>query len=276
MDEDPTGQVARLFDAVSGVYDAVGVDFFEPIASGLVDALDPRPGERWLDVGCGRGAVVRQAATRLAGSGDVMGIDISAGMVDQARQDLVDLPNVEVRVGDASDPDDDLGTYDAISCSLVLFFLPDPAAAVASWHPRLRAGGRVGVTTFAGLDPGWAQVDSVFEPFLPPRMRDARTTGNAGPFGSDAGMEQLLESAGYTGVRTATGAVDVRFADADQWEAFTWSTGQRAMWLSIPEDQRGRVRDDARAILGTHAGPDGSVTFRQPVRHTLGITGRQA
>jgi hypothetical protein len=56
-------RMARLFNLVADDYDAVGVEFFQPIAAGLVAQLGPRPGERTLDVGCGRGAVrVRFAA----------------------------------------------------------------------------------------------------------------------------------------------------------------------------------------------------------------------
>jgi ubiquinone/menaquinone biosynthesis C-methylase UbiE len=58
----------RLFDAVSDSYDQVGVDFFQPIAEGLVARLDPQPGERALDLGCGRGAALLPIA-RAVGPG---------------------------------------------------------------------------------------------------------------------------------------------------------------------------------------------------------------
>jgi len=47
-------------------------------------------------------------------------------------------------------------------------------------------------------------------------MRDARTTGKQGPFGSDEGVERLLLDAGFVEVRTATRWVSVWFDDADQ------------------------------------------------------------
>jgi hypothetical protein len=84
-------------------------------------------------------------------------------------------------------------------------------------------------------------------------------------------MERLLTDAGYRDVRTVVESIDVRFADADEWEAFTWSIGQRAMWLAVPESDRPAVRSAAGAILAEYAGPDGSVVFEQVVRHTLGL-----
>ena len=265
-------RMAGLFDALSPVYDNVGVAFFQPIASGLVAALGPQSGERWLDVGCGHGAVLLEAAAAVAPASAV-GFDISPAMVEAAA-DLAGrrgLSNVSVVVDDAQDPALVDGGFDVLSSSLVLFFLSDPAAALAAWRQLLAPGGRVGVTTFAGTDPRWHEVDEVFAPYLPPLMQDARTSGNRGPFASDAGMEALLADAGYAEVRTVRASVPVRFVDAEHWYRFSWSTGQRAMWLATPEERRPDVRAEAERLLLAHAAADGSVTFEQPVRHTLGV-----
>ena len=267
---DPTARVAGLFDALSATYDAVGVDFFAPIAAGLLEAMPPRPDEHWLDVGCGRGAVLLPVAEAVGPNGRVTGIDISSGMIEQARRLAAErgLGNVDVAVDDARDPQVD-GPVDAVASSLVLFFLPDPAAALRSWLSLLAPRGRLGVATFGPVDSRWEHVDDVFTPHLPPQMRDARTTGKDGPFGSDAGMERLVTDAGYTDVRTETLDLPVRFTDAEQWHAFTWSIGQRAMWLAVPEEQRGDVRAEAERRIASYADPDGSVTFTQVVRYTL-------
>jgi ubiquinone/menaquinone biosynthesis C-methylase UbiE len=267
---DPTARLAGLFDALSTTYDAVGVDFFAPIAAGLLEAMPPRPGERWLDVGCGRGAVLLPAAAAVGPDGHATGIDIAPGMVEQARRLAAErgLGNVDVAVGDARDPQLS-GPVDAVASSLVLFFLPDPLAALTSWLDLLTPAGRLGVATFGPIDPRWEHVDEVFAEHLPPQMRDARTTGSEGPFTSDAGLEALVRDAGYVDVRTVTLDLPVRFADAEQWHAFTWSIGQRAMWLAVPEEQRADVRAEAERRIASYADADGSVTFTQVVRYTL-------
>ena len=265
-----TQRVGMLFDAVSESYDDVGVPFFQPIAASLLRALPPQPGERWLDVGCGRGAVLIQVAGAVR-PGTVVGTDLSTGMLDRCRQSVADagLDNVELVLDDAQDPQVG-GAFDTLSSSLVLFFLPDPAAALRRWLPLVAPGGRIGVTTFGEIDPRWVAVGEVFTPYLPPNMLDARTSGTRGPFASDAGTEQLLTEAGWTDVRTERDEVDVRFETPEHWRRFSMATGQRGMWMSVPPEERDAVRDRAYALLAKDADADGSVTYWQWIRHTVG------
>ncbi len=266
------GDVAGLFDRVADTYDAVGVEWFGPIAAGLVAALNPQPGERALDIGCGRGAVLLRLAEAVRADGHVTGLDLAPRMVDAARRSAADrgLGQIEVVVADAMAPGLQAAGFDVVASSLVLFFLPDPAAAVAAWKSLLRPGGRLGVATFGPNDPVSDQVDAVFAPYLPPGMADARTTGRSGPFGSDAGMEALVRGAALTAVRTVAGTVGAVFRDPDQWHEFTWSHGQRAMWEAVPAGERATVRRAAYAILEPHRRDDGSIVLRQQLRYTLG------
>jgi SAM-dependent methyltransferase len=248
------------------------VEFFGPIAESLLHAMPPVPGERWLDMGCGRGAVLLRAAEAAGPSGRVTGIDVSPAMVGLAREaaDLAGLTNVRIEQGDAQAPAIDEADVDAIASCLVLFFLADPSEALRAWIRLLAPGGRIGLTTFGPQDARWRLVDAVFQPYLPAGMKDARTSGAAGPFASDEGVERLLTEAGFVDVRTEVASVPVHFANPAQWHAFSWSIGQRAMWLAVPEEERPAVRAEAERRLAEHAGADGSVTLEQPIRHTLG------
>jgi ubiquinone/menaquinone biosynthesis C-methylase UbiE len=265
----PAG-IAGVFDRAAGTYDAVGVPWFGPVAQGLVEELDVQPGERVLDLGCGRGAALLPLARAAGPTGSALGLGLAPRMVALTAQDARDLPQVEVRVGDASAPEVAEQAYDVVSCCLVLFFLPDPAAAVRSWVPALAPGGRVGVTTFGPQDPRWRAVDDLFQPYLPPAMRDARTTGAKGPFGSDEGVAALLTGAGLVDVRTAHRTVEAAFDSPERWVEFSWSHGQRAMWESVPEDERDGLRSRALGLLREFEAHDGGLRFRQDVRHTVG------
>ena len=135
--------IAGVFDRSAETYDQVGVDFFTPLARDLVARTALREGERVLDVGAGRGAVVFAAASAVGRAGRVVGIDLSAKMAEltQAEVGARGLANVTVAQGDAERPDFADGSFDAVLASLVMFFLPEPAAAVRRYAALLAPGG---------------------------------------------------------------------------------------------------------------------------------------
>lgn len=260
--------VAGVFDRAAPTYDGVGVELFGPVAQLLVDALEIRAGERVLDIGCGRGAVLLRAA-RLAGTAD--GLDLSPVMAQAARDGAAQQAlTVDVRVDDAGAPDRPAGSYDVVASSLVLFFLPDPAAALRTWRNLLTPAGRLGVTTFGAFGQAWRELDSALMAHAPGQARDARTSGTVGPFASDEGVEQLLADAGLRDVRTVSATVPVRFTDPDHWYRWTWSVGQRVAWESVPEGDRPALRRQLEQRLEAARLPDGQLGFDQVVRATLG------
>lgn len=264
---------ARLFDALADTYDDVGVEFFGPIGAGLLRVAAPRPGESIVDLGCGKGAVTLPAARAVGESGRVLGLDVSLGMLAAVRERAaaLGLSNLELAAGDASDPQLPAGAFDLVTASLVIFFLPDPLAALTAWRSLLAPGGRVALSTFGPQDEVWRSVDDVFLPYLPAAMLDARTSGANGPFGSDAGVERLCADAGLTDVRTHVVDLPVRFDDAGHWEAFSRSTGQRAMWAAVPAPELEAVRAEARRRVEQATQADGAIVLHQQVRYTLGV-----
>jgi ubiquinone/menaquinone biosynthesis C-methylase UbiE len=264
--------VQRLFDTLAGTYDQVGVDFFRPIAAGLVDVLGPTHGERVLVMGCGRGAEVVPLAEGVGGSGRVLALDLSPAMVEECRKVVAQagLDNVEVRQGDAQEPALDEPPFDLVASSLVLFFLPHPQAALEAWLPLLRPGGRLGLATFRGSDPVLEMALEVFDPYLPPDLIDARTTGAQGPFASDAGMTGLLRAAGFVDVQSVGGTVSPVFRDVEHWYEFSMSLGMRRYWESVPPKALPGVRDEVFAQVAQLATSDGTIQVPFGVRYSLG------
>jgi ubiquinone/menaquinone biosynthesis C-methylase UbiE len=112
-----------------------------PVAAELVAWLAPAAGGRWLDVGCGTGAL---GAAVLAGADPaaLVGVDPSAGFLAHARARLDDR-RARFVVADARRLPLADGRFDAVVSGLVLNFVPDPAAAVAEMARVARPGGRV-------------------------------------------------------------------------------------------------------------------------------------
>ena len=124
---------------------------FEEIAAGaapshdaLVDALAPRPGERWLDVATGTGPVAIRAAR--AGA-DVTAIDIAPRMIATARR-LAAQAAVRIRfdLGDAERLPYADATFDVVSSAQGVVFALDPHAAARELARVCRPGGRLGLT----------------------------------------------------------------------------------------------------------------------------------
>lgn len=261
--------VAALFDRASGTYDQVGVEMFGPIADALVGELDPGPGERAVDLGCGRGAALLRLGA--ATGTTVVGLDLAPGMVEQARtQAVAEGVDADVRLGDVQAPDLPDDSFDVVASSLVLFFLPDPLGALKAWRRLLVPGGRLGVSTFGPFCAMWQAADAVFEPYLPDEARQGRASALSGPFGSDAAMERLFADAGLTDVRTVPVTVSARFDDEEHWRRWSWSAGNRRMWEAVPEEDHDRVAAAAYEVLQDFRGPDGRIGFDQAVRLTLG------
>lgn len=262
---------AERFDAMADSYDQSGVDFFTPLGARLAAVLDAQPGERALDVGCGRGAVTLPLARAVGPDGSVTAVDVSPVMVEHTRAALAaaGLTNTDTRVTDAANLADPDG-FDVVAASLVLFFLPDPLAALTSWVGVLRgSGGRIGLTTFGELDETSRALDALFDPWLPPGLLDPRTVGTRGPFASDEGMSELMRQAGAAGVDSWTEPMTLEISGVEAWHRFSMSTGQRAMWQHVPPDERPALLDRAAAILAAGGG-GGPATLSWRLRFTLG------
>ena len=267
-----SARVAAVFDRVADTYDQVDVPWFTPIAERLVAGARPVAGERVLDIGCGRGAATFALAAAVGETGSVTGIDLSVGMIEATAADLAarGIANVDLLVMDASSPRFESGSFDLVTSSLVLFFLPDPAGALVAWRDLLVPGGRLAVSTFGSRTPEWEAIDDVFRPYLPPGMLDARTSGGAGPFANDAGVERLVVQAGFSEVRTEGAEIDVVLADLDHWYRWSRSHGQRAMWDLVPPDEHATVLAEVDARLASARDDDGRIRLRQRARFTYG------
>jgi ubiquinone/menaquinone biosynthesis C-methylase UbiE len=266
--------IAGIFDRAAETYDQVGVTFFADVGDQLVRYAGLERGQRVLDVGCGRGAVTFAAAEAVGTTGSVLGIDLAPSMVALTAAEAAahGIGNVETAVMDAQEPDLEAAAFDAVLSSLVLFFLPDPIAALRVWRAATRDSGRLGITTFAGRDDErWSWLEDVF-PTRDPRAGTPEAEERSA-FDSTDGVHGLLDQAGWVSPSTVEREHVVRFADAQQWLQWSWSHGMRIFWERTPEDQRAQVRTRALAELAVMQERYGELSVRMQVRYTTALAG---
>ena len=120
------------------------------VAGEFLAWLEMPAGSRWLDVGCGTGALA-QTILQTAAPAGVLGIDSSQEFVEFAQRRLRD-DRATFRVADAEALHVDPGAFDAVVSALAVNFLPRPDRAVAEMARAARPGGTVGayVWDYAG------------------------------------------------------------------------------------------------------------------------------
>lgn len=110
--------------------------FVAEYGKSLIEWLEPKPGERILDLGCGTGHLAHEIAQ--AGC-EIIGLDASAEMVERARSTF---PELHFEIGDATDFYFE-APFDAVFSNATLHWVLDYRAAIASMYCHLKPGGRL-------------------------------------------------------------------------------------------------------------------------------------
>jgi ubiquinone/menaquinone biosynthesis C-methylase UbiE len=109
------------------------------VAREFVRWLTVPSASRWLDVGCGTGALIQTILEHAAPS-EVVGTDPSAAYIALAGARMDGDPRVHFEVGDAQALRTAAETFDVVVSGLVVNFVPQPELAVAEMARVTRPG----------------------------------------------------------------------------------------------------------------------------------------
>jgi len=218
------GSGGRAYDDVSR-FIAEGIEH-------CVLRLAPKPGERVLDIATGTGWTSRRVAEHGA---KVIGIDISEGMLDAAREIASERRfEIDYRLADAEALPFEDGAFDAVISTCGVMFAGDRGAAAAELARVCRKGGRVALMTWTP-DSNAAGLRTILAPFIPPPPASQPT-----PFdwGRPEWLQESLGAAFELGFETGT--LFHRTSDAEAAvEVFAAGFGPvKAVLDSLDQEQR--------------------------------------
>lgn len=247
-------QGTRNFQISGAAYDAFMGRYSRALAPDFLDFCQLQPGSRFLDVGCGPGALTSAAVSAL-GAEQVAAVDPAAGFVEdcRARHTGVDVrraPAEQLPFGDAE--------FGGAAAQLVFHFVTDPARAAAEMSRVVAPGGVVAASVWdlvegmAMLRGFWDAAGSL-DPMAPDEARLRR-------FGGPGELAALFEAAGLTEIQETTLAVQSRYANFDElWAGFLHGVGPAGAYaVAQPPDAQSRLRE---AVFRRFDSPHGSFTL---------------
>ncbi len=118
----------------------------------LLEASEATDGERIADIGCGAGASTFALAVRAGPSGHVTGIDVSAPLLQLAkdRKANLNIPNTSFLLADAQDHVFPPEEFDLVASRFGLMFFADPEVAFKNIAGAVRKSGRIAFVAWAG------------------------------------------------------------------------------------------------------------------------------
>jgi SAM-dependent methyltransferase len=240
------------------VYESYVGRWSRRVAPAFLGWLAIPAGRRWLDVGCGTGAL---CATILdhAAPVSVTGVEPSEGFLKTAAENLGD--RATLRQGSATAIPLDDASVDVVVSGLVLNFVPDQKAALAEMKRVVAKGGTIAAYVWdygdkmelmryfwdaaVAVDPGAAdKAEAIRFPVCRPEA-----------------LEALFRGAGLGDVESRAIDIPTTFRDFDDyWRPFLGGQGPAPAYaMSLDEPARQRLRDRVRATLPIAA--DGTIAL---------------
>jgi SAM-dependent methyltransferase len=215
---------------------------FAPTYRRIVETLDPKPGERFLDLACGTGGVALIAAK--AGA-EVTGLDISPDQLGKARA-AAEAGGLSIRFdeGDVQALPYGDGEFDAVASAFGMIFAPDHARAAAELTRVCRPGGRFAITSWP--PDAWFRLGA--------RLRPDYEGATAQQWAGQEHVRSLFPEAQLSFER---GEATIAAASVDEcWQLLSTSVPPLKAWLdTLDPDARENAAREYKQLLG-----DGSLT----------------
>ena len=188
-----------------------------PVLEALLEWSAPRTGNRVVDVGCGAGGTTLALAQAVGPTGSVIGLDVSAVILEAARARLAETENARLELADALTWSLEGEPADLLFSRFGVMFFGDPVAAFANLRRALAPGGRFAFAAWAPIvENPWIDIPlrAALTVVPPPPPTDPTDPGQFA-FADSARVRRILHDAGYGPVRQRTFDFAMRYPTDD-------------------------------------------------------------
>jgi ubiquinone/menaquinone biosynthesis C-methylase UbiE len=232
-----------------------------PLGEAAMAALDPRAGERILDIGCGCGDTTLALALAVGPQGRVLGADISKPMLEVARGRLktAGLEQASVIEADAQAEDFGAGEWDGLYSRFGVMFFADPPAAFANLAAALKPGGRLAFVCWRPLTENpWMTVPlaAALKHLPEPEPTDPLAPGPFA-FADPERVRGILAGAGFRDIVLTPHDQAIGGNALEDALVAARKVGPAARLIAEHPDKREAVLASIREVLAAHDTPNG-------------------
>ncbi len=230
-----------------------------PVSQILIDRIAPKTGDRIVDIGCGCGATSIALAERVAPDGFVLGVDISAPMLERARQLAPKALPLDFVQADATVYPFEPASFDLLVSRFGVMFFAEPVVSFRNLRKALRPQARVVFACWREpKENPWmmAPLQAVYRHV--PRLPQVGPE-DPGPFAfaGEERVKRILQEAGYADIAMEARniALDIaigRGLDAATGAALEIGPSARAL-DGHPPEVRAAARESVRELLTPYA-----------------------
>ena len=225
------------------------------LSARLLGAVDAQSGEHLLDIGCGGGTTSAAYASAVGDQGRVMGVDISAVILEVARERFATRANLHFETADAGTHLFSAASFDAITSRFGVMFFPDPVSAFTNIRKSAKPHARLRFLCWRGINENpWmgATAAAAFTVIAPP---EKPAPGAPGPFSfaDPDHVQNILTSAGFDSVEFIPIDETLTLGNID--DTLEWSTNMGAAAAPLAEASpadREAARAAMRNVLEAH------------------------
>ncbi|MDH5484147.1 MAG: methyltransferase domain-containing protein [Gammaproteobacteria bacterium] len=237
MDTDERKKMIQQgFDTVAQGYDHPALSFFPETAKRMMGHLALADDKKLLDVCTGTGVVALAAAGQLA-NGKVTGIDLSSGMLEQARSkaEQYQLNNIEFKQMDLDHLDFPEAFFDIATSSFGLFFLDDMSRGLNNIVKVVKPGGRIAISSFT---------NDAFSPMTDLFVTRYESFGREVPglswkrLSTHELIKELFAQVGIGDVEIHHEPLGYYMTSPQEWWDVVWNAGYRGLLNQLSEEER--------------------------------------